>query len=222
MFFIFDWDGTLCDSTPKIVRSMQRASTKVGLPVLSDEEVLEIIGLGLPEAIAQLYPGVLTEQALALRVAYSECFLLDDATPSLLFDGVEETLHTLRDQGFPLSVATGKSRRGLNRVLEQMGMTGFFHASRCADETASKPDPRMLNELLSELRHHPEKALMVGDTEYDMAMAQNASVGRVAVSYGAHHIDRLKAYKPVLCIDQFNQILTLVSGGDSVASNIKV
>lgn len=211
MLFIFDWDGTLCDSTGKIVRSMQQAAKQLGLPVLDDAQVLNIIGLGLPEAVCQLYPAISSEQAESLRTAYSEHFLHHDQTPMPLFDGVEETLHQLRDDGYRLAIATGKSRRGLERVLNGLGLSGFFHGSRCADETTSKPDPHMLLELLSEFRYQAEDAVMVGDTEYDMEMAQRALVPSVAVSYGAHHIERLRPYHPRLCIDQFEQITALVA-----------
>lgn len=208
MFFIFDWDGTLCDSTPKIVRCMQMAAREVGLPELEDAAVMNIIGLGLPEAIASLYPEASDLVAQSLKGAYSKCFI-NDASLSPFFEGVEEGLHLLRDRGFHLAVATGKSRKGLDRVLAEMGLAGFFHGSRCADETVSKPHPKMLYELLDELRYQPETAIMVGDTEYDMRMAQQAAVPRIAVSYGAHHIDRLKPYEPKLCVDRFSQVLSV-------------
>lgn len=210
MLFIFDWDGTLCDSTGKIVRCMQYAARKVGFPDLQDDQVLDIIGLGLPEAINRLYPNLPMGAADALRDAYAEYFLCDQ-TPMPFFQGVEETLHRLRDDGYPLAVATGKSRRGLDRILEGLGMKGFFHSTRCADETSSKPDPKMLQELLGEFRRPADQAVMVGDTEYDMEMAKRAQMPRIAVSYGAHSIDRLRLYDPVLCIDYFPDVMTLTS-----------
>lgn len=190
---------------------MQAASERVGLVALDDSEILNIIGLGLPEAIAVLYPENTEQESLALKEAYSERFLADDHNLSPFFPGVEETLHHLRDGGFKLAIATGKSRRGLDRVLRQMGLEGFFHGSRCADETASKPHPRMLLELLQEYRCQPEAAVMIGDTEYDMAMAKEARMPRVAVTYGAHHIDRLKRYEPVLCVSHFPEVLRVLS-----------
>ena len=150
MLFIFDWDGTLCDSTRKIVRSMQQAARQLRLPELEDTQVLNIIGLGLPEAVNRLYPDISAECAEALRTTYSEHFIHHDQTPMPLFEGVGETLHRLRDEGYRLAIATGKSRRGLERVLDGLGMSRFFHGSRCADETTSKPDPHMLLELLEE------------------------------------------------------------------------
>lgn len=214
MLFIFDWDGTLCDSTGKIVRCMQLAARKVGLRDLEDFEVLNIIGLGLPEAVNSLFPGVPTQSLQALSTAYSEFFIADEHTPMGFFAGVEETLHHLRDEGYQLSIATGKSRRGLERVLDSLKMNGFFHGSRCADETRSKPDPAMLQELLREFRRNAGDAVMVGDTEYDMEMARRIDMPRIAVSYGAHTIERLRPYQPVLCIDQFPEIRTVLAGID--------
>lgn len=209
MLLIFDWDGTLCDSTGKIVRCMQLAARQMGLPDLEDHQVLEIIGLAMPEAVHRLFPGLSPRAAEALRESYSHTFVAVDQTPMPLFDGVEETLHVLRDKGYQLAIATGKSRRGLDRVLEDLGMKTFFHASRCADETRSKPDPAMLWELLAHFRWRAADAVMVGDTEYDMEMAKRAGMPRVAVSYGAHAIDRLRLYEPHLCIDQFPDIANL-------------
>ncbi len=209
MLFIFDWDGTLCDSTGKIVRCMQLAARKVGLRDLEDFEVLNIIGLGLPEAVSSLFPDASLESLNVLSRAYSEFFIADDQSPMGFFRGVEETLHQLRDEGYRLTIATGKSRRGLTRILDDLGMQSFFHGSRCADETRSKPDPTMLRELLTEFRCPASEAVMVGDTEYDMEMARRADMPRVAVSYGAHAIERLRPYEPVLCLDHFPDIKTL-------------
>lgn len=206
MLVIFDWDGTLCDSTAKIVRCMQEAAREVGMPVLDGEAIRNIIGLGLPEALLQLYPDIVPAQADALRAAYSRVFMHTDQTPSPFFPRVEEVMHELRDAGYSLAVATGKSRRGLDRVLANLGLQSFFHATRCADETASKPHPMMLQELLTEFRRPSREAVMVGDTEYDMDMAQRAEMPRIAVSYGAHHVDRLRPYLPVLCADHFTEV----------------
>lgn len=206
MLVIFDWDGTLCDSTAKIVRCMQGAAHAVGMPVLDSEAICNIIGLGLPEALLQLYPDITPVQTAALREAYSRIFMHTDQTPSPFFPQVEEVMHELRDAGYTLALATGKSRRGLDRVLSALGMQAFFHATRCADETASKPHPQMLQELLTQFRRSSHEAVMVGDTEYDMAMARSVHMPRIAVSYGAHHVDRLRPYLPVLCADQFAEV----------------
>ncbi|WP_019606429.1 HAD family hydrolase [Teredinibacter turnerae] len=207
MLYIFDWDGTISNSAAKIVSCMNAAIVQAGLPAVEDEAIKNIIGLGLPEAVAQLLPGISDEQLQAVRDGYSAFFIDADVKPSPFFDGVMDTLQTLAAQGHILTVATGKSRRGLDRVLGKLELTDFFHGSRCADETASKPDPKMLLELLAEFDVDAADAVMIGDTEYDMAMAQAIDMPRIAVSFGAHHIDRLRPYNPELCVDHFGDIL---------------
>jgi len=209
LLFVFDWDGTLSDSTAKIVGCMQRAAEDLNLPALVDEQIKEIIGLGLPEAIARIYPMVGEGDQKRLRDQYSKRFVEADQQPSPFFPGAMDTLTALRDRGHYIAVATGKSRRGLNRVLGNLQLEGFFHSSRCADETASKPHPLMLNELLAELDCKAVNALMVGDTEFDMEMAQRAGMPRVGVSFGAHSVDRLQAYQPIRCIDALDELLVL-------------
>ena len=141
-----------------------------------------------------------------IRIEYSNFFRAEDTVPSPFFAGAMETMEHLREQGFLVSVATGKSRQGLDRVLANLEMQDFFHASRCADETASKPHPQMLSEILEELSVSVDQAVMVGDTEYDMGMAKNIGMKKIAVSYGAHKLERLKKYEPEMCIDEFSQI----------------
>ncbi|WP_049721604.1 HAD-IA family hydrolase [Gilvimarinus polysaccharolyticus] len=213
MLYIFDWDGTLSDSTNTIVTSMQRAATDLGWQCPERDAVRNIIGLGLPEAIRVLYPEVETQDIERLRARYSEHFLaIDQVEPAQFYPRVLESLDVLRTQGHQLAVATGKSRRGLDRVLARLGLDGYFHASRCADETASKPDPLMLAELLSQFGVKASEAVMVGDTEYDMDMARRADMPRIGVSYGAHAVERLHPYDPALCMDCFSEILTWQSG----------
>ncbi len=213
MLLIFDWDGTLCDSTQKIVVCVQKAAADVGLTVLPEETVLDIIGLGIMEALHKLYPGASLERLHRLRESYKKWYLELDDVPSPLFAGVEETLIKLRDEGYMLTIATGKGRAGLDRILASLKLTTLFHGSRCADETRSKPDPLMVFELLDQFKYPRQHALVVGDTEYDMEMARRAEVARVAVTYGAHHIDRLVGYLPSFSIDSFPQILAGLSGG---------
>lgn len=208
MLLIFDWDGTLSDSKAKITRAMQMAAIDLGWEPLADHFIHDIIGLGLPEAIHRLYPGVHVSDRVRLRDAYAARFLmLDEARPSDFFPGVKETLESLKQQGHILTVATGKSRKGLDRIFGVLGLTGFFHATRCADETASKPDPLMLRELLDEFGVAAGEAVMIGDTEFDMEMARQIGMPRIAVSYGAHHVGRLHAYEPALCLDRFDELL---------------
>ncbi len=208
MFFIFDWDGTLSDSTGLIVRAMQQSADDLGWAVPEDKAVQNIIGLGLPEALRMLFPEQGEQGHARLRDRYREHYLRgDQERPSELFPEVMETLVKLRDAGHPMAIATGKSRVGLDRVLKSMDLEGFFRATRCADETASKPHPLMLHQLLEELRADPIEAVMVGDTEYDMDMGRRAGMERIAVSYGAHEIHRLHPYEPALCLDRFGTLL---------------
>jgi phosphoglycolate phosphatase len=209
MLFIFDWDGTLIDSTAKIVRCMRAAIAELGLPEREDYQLKEIIGLGMPEAIEQLFPGTTEQGVLVMREAYGRHFIEADKTPCNFYPRVMETLNTLKSSGHQIAVATGKGRNGLNRVLGRLDLQDFFHSSRCADETRSKPHPLMLHELLEEFSVSADQAIMVGDTEFDMAMAQQARVPRVAVSYGAHAVERLQAYEPLKCIDQMDELLEL-------------
>jgi phosphoglycolate phosphatase len=198
----------LSDSTAKITKAMQLAATDIQWLVLSDQAIHNIIGLGLPEAIAQLYPDKNLSEHSYLRDAYAKRFLaLDEAQPSLFFPGVLDTLETLKQNGHMLTVATGKSRKGLDRILGALGLGDFFHATRCADETASKPHPLMLQQLLDEFDLRADEAVMIGDTEYDMEMARCIDMPRIAVSYGAHSIDRLHPYAPALCLDDFSKLL---------------
>ena len=210
MLLIFDWDGTLSDSTAKIIRCLQQAAKSAGVRVCSDDAIMNIIGLGLPECMEVLYPELLQTQQDEVRRHFSEHFTREDQTPSPFFDGVHEGLQLLRDQGHLLTVATGKSRQGLDRVLKKLQLDNFFHGSRCADETASKPDPTMLRELLDEFAVSNHEAIMIGDTEYDMSMAKQLEMPRVAVSYGAHKLARLQKFEPLICVDHFSEFVDWV------------
>lgn len=209
MLVIFDWDGTLSDSTGKIVRCVQRAADDLGLASLGDEAIKDIIGLSLSQAVGQLYPGLNEKGVEDLAETYRHHYLHDGYTPEL-YPGAQETLDQLKAQGLLLGVATGKTRKGLERVLQETNLVDFFDATRCADETASKPDPKMLSELLVECDRRSEETVMVGDTEFDMAMAQAVDMPRVAVSYGAHHPDRLMKYEPILCVDDLREMVASV------------
>lgn len=209
MFFIFDWDGTLSDSTETIVLAMQRAAEDLGWSRPEPEAVRNIIGLGLPEAIERIYPGIDRAALEALRDGYRSHYLaLEQAEPAQFYPEVLDTLEHLRQCGHTLAVATGKSRRGLDRALKAQGLEGFFHATRCADETASKPNPLMLEQLMAEVSAGPDVSVMVGDTEYDMEMGRRAGMERIAVSYGAHAPSRLTPYLPALCVERFSELLT--------------
>ncbi|MEO1891916.1 HAD-IA family hydrolase [Alloalcanivorax venustensis] len=207
---IFDWDGTVMDSTGRIIACMHQAGADLCLPVLEDDAVREIIGLGLPEALRTLYPGIGDRDLERMRERYAVHFVAAEASPSRLYPGARETLAALRAAGLRLAVATGKSRKGLERVWASSGLGDSFDASRCADETHSKPHPAMVTELLTELGVAPERALVVGDTSFDLQMARDAGVDRVAVSYGAHPVDRLMNFHPLAVIDALPQLLPLL------------
>jgi phosphoglycolate phosphatase len=181
----FDWDGTLFDSTKIIVRCIQAAVRDVGGTVPTDKEAGYVIGLGLMQALAHAAPDVPPEKYPQLGERYRHHYTAhyDDLS---LFEGVLPLLDALKARGHLLAVATGKSRRGLNEVLRTAELKGVFDGSRTADETAGKPDPRMLHELMAEFDIAPERVLMVGDTTHDLQMALNAGCPSVGVSYGAH------------------------------------
>ncbi len=206
MLVIFDWDGTLSDSTGKIVRCVRQAAQALDLPHLDDDSIKEIIGLSLPRAIQQLYPALDANGVQHLAESYSQHYVADKHQPAF-YAGALEALETLKEEGFLLAVATGKSRKGLNRALREMQLENMFDATRCADETASKPDPKMLQELLLQMQISAQQAVMVGDTEFDMSMAQALAMPRVAVTYGAHSADRLKGYQPLCCVDNLQKMV---------------
>lgn len=212
---IFDWDGTLMDSVPKIVGSMQEAARLTDVEPPEAGAVKKIIGLGLPEAIQALFPQLSSVRREALRQHYSASYIAADAKRCELFAGAEHVLQTLHNMGCQLAIATGKSRKGLQRVIGGSGLDPLFHYSRCADETYSKPHPAMVNEILSEASLAPSQALVVGDSEFDMEMAHRAGVDRVGVSFGAAEPEHLSKYDPIVCIDALEDLLYLVKPSTS-------
>jgi phosphoglycolate phosphatase len=192
---VFDWDGTLMDSAAAITVSIQEAARDLGLPVPARETASHVIGLGLQDSLRHAVPALPAAQYAEFVDAYRRHFReREDAME--LFPGVRELLEELRAGGQRLAVATGKSRRGLDRALEATGLGPYFEASRCADETSPKPDPAMLLELMAEIEVTREQALMVGDTSHDLEMARSAGVDAVAVAYGAHPGESLRALAP--------------------------
>lgn len=191
----FDWDGTLFDSTQIIVRCIQQAVADVGGTVPNEREAAYVIGMGLMDALAHAAPDVPRERYAELGACYRKHYLARQNDLSL-FDGVLPMLAELRQRQHWLAVATGKSRRGLDEVLRTVQLAGVFNGSRTADETAGKPDPRMLLELMREFGTEPERTLMIGDTTHDLQMALNAGCPSVAVSYGAHGSDGFEALQP--------------------------
>lgn len=197
---VFDWDGTLMDSAPAIVESIQESCRDLGLPVPPRERAAHVIGLGLKDALVYAVPELPVADYGKLAERYRHHYLARD--PGIeLFPGVREMLVGLKQRGYLLAVATGKSRVGLDRVLDATQLRQYFDSSRCADETHSKPHPAMLQELMEELLIAPEATLMIGDTAHDLQMALSAGVPALAVGYGAHPADSLAGFNPLACID---------------------
>ncbi len=191
----FDWDGTLFDSTAIIVRCIQEAVRDVGGTVPSPQDAAYVIGMGLMQALAHAAPDVPQDRYPRLGERYRFHYMRHQDDLSL-FEGVLPLLDALRARGHLLAVATGKSRRGLDEVLHTVALQGRFDASRTADETAGKPHPLMLQELMAEFDVAPERTLMIGDTTHDLQMALNAGCASVGVSYGAHAPDAFEALGP--------------------------
>ncbi|QXI39920.1 HAD family hydrolase [Pseudomonas xantholysinigenes] len=203
---IFDWDGTLADSIGRIVEAMNVAAGRAGEAASSDTAVKGIIGLALSEAIGLLYPHLDEAQVQVFRQHYADVYMALDQQPSPLFEGVVESLEAFRAEGYRLAVATGKARRGLDRVLKANGWEGYFDITRAADETRGKPHPLMLEEILAHCQVEPGRALMVGDSAFDLQMASNAGMHSVAVGYGAMPLQALAEFGPQLCIEHFSQL----------------
>lgn len=198
--FVFDWDGTLMDSERQIVHCMQMAAIDLKLVVPLYDEVRSIIGLGLPEAILRIFPTYNQEIRERIRHAYARHFVAEAGGRCEMFPGAMGLLRELREGGYLLAVATGKSRLGLDRMLGQTGLINFFDATRCADETASKPDPLMLNEILAALSVFPAEAVMIGDTTFDLEMAERINMRRIGVAHGVHSTLALQVHEPVAIV----------------------
>jgi len=195
---VFDWDGTLMDSTAAIVRAIQASASDLGLPAPSDDKARHVIGLGLRDALTIAVPALTPERYGEIAERYRHHYLANSRS-LYLFDGIAELFQDLKARNHLLAVATGKSRLGLNDVLARSGLAPLMHATRCADECFSKPHPQMLEELMDELGVAAERTVMVGDTTHDLQMARNAGVSAIAVSYGAHEKSVLAAEQPEIC-----------------------
>lgn len=215
---IFDWDGTLMDSVAKIVRCFQAALADAGAADPGAAAIQHIIGLGLDEAVTALLPQA--DPALRTQVVarYREHFLHLDQTGMELFPGVRAGLEALAEQGYLLAVATGKARRGLDRVLRDTGTAHLFCATRCADEAYSKPHPRMLEDILEQTGFTSAQALMVGDTTYDLQMARHARMASLAVTYGVHDRELLAEHAPLACLDSFTEVCAWLQRTDPASS----
>jgi phosphoglycolate phosphatase len=199
---VFDWDGTVMDSTAVIANSIQSACRDLALTVPSDEVARHVIGLGLDQALRYAVPSAGADKHADLVARYRHHFFSQEGAMPL-FDGAEQLMQELREEGFYLAVATGKNRNGLDRALKASKMEQYFHTTRTADQTVSKPDPTMLHEIMEELEIDAQRTLMVGDTTHDLQMAINAGVSSLAMSHGAHPEDQLLSLKPLALLHDF-------------------
>ena len=210
---IFDWDGTLADSESLIVTSMQAAIRELDLPPREDAAIGQLIGLGLSEGMQALYPEIDTDELIRLLMGYRARFVGQGHKEAPLFEGAEETLQRLGNTGYQMAVATGKPRPGLNRSLRHhQSLRQLFVTTRTADETANKPDPLMLREILKELDVPVERALMIGDTEYDAAMARAIDMPMLGVTCGVHEPGRILAAGAVALIESVASLPAWLQG----------
>lgn len=208
---VFDWDGTLIDSIEQITHSLQAASKIVCGEDITEEAARNVIGLGLQEAVERLHPD--KPQTLTKKMAdiYRHHYTNENKVPARLFDGVTDMLGELKNTGFTLAIATGKSRTGLEHSLTEHPVSHYFTTTRCAGENQSKPHPEMLLGILNDTQTDARHALMIGDSEHDLMMAKNASVDAIAVTHGVHTADRLMKHKPLLCLDRIADLSNFLS-----------
>ena len=218
---VFDWDGTLMDSESQITTSLANVISELGLAKRSQHELRNVIGLGLPEAVRRLYPELAREIINNFVGRYRRHFLSGHQGTSVLFDGAMEVIKRLHADDYLLAVATGKSRRGLDRSLQETAAGDYFHITRCADETFSKPHPQMLLEIMSILDVAPEETVMVGDTEYDLEMATEAGTASLGVTYGVHTLERLLTHQPLACLDDISEVGKLLYKVDSCEQGVR-
>lgn len=202
---VFDWDGTLVDSTTIIATCLQRACADLGVGVPDDTMARYIIGMGVREGLELAVPDLPVERHRELSLRYRHHFLATEAEVTL-FPGARALLEELRAAGHCLAVATGKSRRGLERAMEQLDLGELFSVTRCADEGAPKPDPDMLRVVMRVAGAGPHETVMIGDTTHDIAMARSAGVAAVGVSYGAHSPERLRAAADIPVLDSIAEL----------------
>lgn len=212
---VFDWDGTLVDSIERIVTSLQHASKQVAGISVSESKAKDVIGLGLMEAIIKLHPELdakhhaLTFSSIA--DAYRQHYLYDNSVPETLFAGVNELLAELQNDGYILAISTGKSRLGLDKAIAEHNMAAYFTTTRCAGENKSKPHPEMLHEILNELNFSADEALMIGDSELDLQMANSANMNCIGVTHGVHNADTLEQYNPLVCLNNISDLSDFLS-----------
>ncbi len=204
-FVIFDWDGTLADSTAVIKRALQRSAEDLGYPIPTDAQASFIIGMGLRPALEHAIPTLREEDLTRLTDRFRHHFIVGE-NEIFLFDGVPEMLAALKARGHSLAVATGKSRKGLDRAFDTLGLREYFVASRCADEGFSKPHPGMLHALFDMTGMSASDAVMIGDTTHDLQLAENAGTASIGVTYGAHERALLTAHQPLTLVDSVSAL----------------
>lgn len=202
---VWDWDGTIMNSTPTIVDCMQKACADLDMDVPGDRLASHVIGLGLQESIKIILPKLDPGEYPLVLERFRHYYLSQDHE-LILFHGIRELLDDLKDKGHLLAVATGKPRHGLDRTLNLHGLQNFFHDTKTADQTRAKPHPQMLLELIERWGIPNQKVLMIGDTTHDLKMAKNAGVQAIAVSYGAHPKEELIAHEPLACVDNVSEL----------------
>ncbi len=206
---IFDWDGTVMDSVGKIVNSVQIAAKRLALPVPSAHAAKQIIGLSLDPAFKTLFPQSSAAERELLTEHYKDVYSNVDRTPTPLFAGADHVFTTLRQRGYQLAVATGKARRGLDRMFAETNTGHHFVTSRCSDEAQSKPHPQMLEHILTELQLTPAQAVMVGDSRYDLMMAHSIGVHRIGVTHGVHGHPEFAPFAPHAVINSLSALLDI-------------
>jgi len=209
---IFDWDGTLIDSIDWIVYCLQTAAKQCEYAIPESQAARDVIGLSITNACAKLFPGVDQETLTRLTDSYQQTYLSRQLGREDLFPGVYEMLVELKQSGYQLAVATGKTRTGLQLALQATDTEALFCITRCSDETASKPDPLMLHQIIQHAKAANDRTLMVGDSVHDLQMAKNAQISSIAVSCGAHPEDILQQYSPLMCLQQPAELLNIIRG----------
>jgi len=209
---IFDWDGTLINSIDWIVNCLQTAAKQCNCAIPEPQAARDVIGLSISNACSMLFPGVDQETLTRLTASYQQIYSSRQLGREDLFPGVYEMLVELKQSGYQLAVATGKTRTGLQLALQATDTEALFCITRCSDETASKPDPLMLHQIIQHAQAANDRTLMVGDSVHDLQMAKNAQISSIAVSCGAHPEDILQQYSPLMCLQQPAELLNIIRG----------
>ncbi len=207
---VFDWDGTLVNTIDWIVHCLQKAGEQCGYLIPEPQAAKDTIGLSIENAVQALYPNADTAANNKLVASYSQTYFSKQLTQDDFFPGVYDMLVQLKESGYQLAVATGKTRAGLTHALAATGTEALFNITRCADETASKPNPKMLHEIMQHMQTTPARTLMVGDSIHDLQMARNANVASIGVACGANSHESLQQYDPLLCLQHATELLNLI------------